>query len=42
MRRFIQNDIEDRLAEYIISNFDKTIAKVALSVKSNELIIKCN
>lgn len=42
MRRFIQNDIEDRLAEYIISNFDKTIAKVTLSVKSNELLIKCN
>ena len=41
MRRFIQTEIEDRLAEYIISNYDKQIAVAELSVKNGELIVKC-
>ena len=41
MRRFIQSDIEDRLAEYIISNYDKSISSVELSEKNGEISIKC-
>ena len=41
MRRFIQSDIEDRLAEYIISNYDKSISSVELSEKNGEIAIKC-
>jgi len=42
MRRFIQNEIEDKLAEYIISNFDKNISNVILSIKDEELMLECN
>ena len=41
MRRFIQTDIEDKLAEYIISNYDKTISTVKLDVDNDNLIINC-
>ena len=42
MRRFIQTEIEDKLAEYIISNYDKKFSNVILSVKDGELLIECN
>ena len=42
MRRFIQTEIEDKLAEYIISNFDKKISNVTLSVNNDSLSIECN
>ena len=42
MRRFIQSDIEDRLAEYIISNYDKSISSVELFAENGEIAIKCN
>ena len=42
MRRFIQTEIEDKLAEYIISNFDKTITETVISVDNDTLDIKCN
>lgn len=42
MRRFIQNEIEDKLAEYIISNFDKNISNVILSIKDEKLMLECN
>ena len=42
MRRFIQTEIEDKLAEYIISNFDKTITETVISVDNDTLNIKCN
>jgi len=40
MRRFIQTDIEDKLAEYIISNYNRIISEVILSVKDGELFIE--
>ena len=41
MRRFIQSEIEDKLAEYIISNYDKNISSVELSEKNGDIVIKC-
>lgn len=41
MRRFIQTDIEDRLAEYIISNYNRSIASVELTVNDDILGINC-
>ena len=41
MRRFIQTDIEDKLAEYIISNYDKNISSVELSEENGEIAIRC-
>ena len=42
MRRFIQTDIEDKLAEYIIANYNKTISLVTLSAVDGELSLICN
>ncbi len=42
MRRFIQTEIEDKLAEYIISNYDKAITETVISVVNDALDIKCN
>ena len=41
MRRFIQTDIEDRLAEFIISNYERSISAVELSVCEDDLAIDC-
>ena len=42
MRRFIQTDIEDKLAEYIISNYDKKISEAILTIENDVLSIQCN
>ena len=42
MRRYIQNNIEDKIAEEIISRYERKITKISLSEKDDEIIIKCN
>ncbi len=44
MRRFIRSEVEDVLAERIISDYEKTISSVdiAYSEEENKLIIECN
>ena len=41
MRRFIQTDIEDKLAEYIISHFDEKISVAELSALDGEISVRC-
>ena len=44
MRRFIRREVEDVLAEKIISDYEKSISKVEIgySEEENKLIIECN
>ena len=39
MRRFIQTDIEDKLAEYMISHYNEIISFIRLSVDNDSLVI---
>ena len=43
MRRFIQKNVEDLIAEAIISDYDKTISSILLkySKKNNKLVVEC-
>ncbi len=41
MRRYIQKHIEDKLAELIISDYDKTVSVAKIFVRNGELIIEC-
>ena len=43
MRRFIRTNVEDQLAEKIISDYNRTISGVALgySKKEDKLTIEC-
>ena len=42
MRRFIQKNIEDRLAELLISDYSRSYTKATLTVKDGELDVKCS
>ena len=44
MRRFIRTEVEDELAERIISDYEKSISNVFIgySEEENKLIIECN
>jgi ATP-dependent Clp protease ATP-binding subunit ClpA len=42
MRRYIQRNIEDVIAEYIVSDVYGKISNVSISVKSGALHIECN
>ena len=41
MRRFIQTNIEDALAEQIISDYDRKITRATIRVKNGELSVNC-
>ena len=41
MRRYIQTEIEDKLAEIIISKYNETVGIAHISVKADKLVIKC-
>ena len=43
MRRFIRTNVEDQLAEKIISDYNKSIRGVALdfNAEENKLVIEC-
>jgi ATP-dependent Clp protease ATP-binding subunit ClpA len=41
MRRYIQKNIEDKLAEMIISDYTGSYTKVLLTVKNGEINVKC-
>ncbi len=41
MRRFIQTNIEDELAERIISDYNRKITKAVIGAENGELSIKC-
>ena len=41
MRRYIQTEIEDKLAEAIISRYNEGVGIVHISVKADKLVIKC-
>jgi ATP-dependent Clp protease ATP-binding subunit ClpA len=41
MRRYIQKNIEDKLAEMIISDYTGSYTKVLLTVKNGEITVKC-
>ena len=41
MRRFIQTNIEDKLAEIIISDYERSFTKAYIDVKNGELDIIC-
>ena len=41
MRRFIQTNIEDKLAENIISDYNKTFTQAYVGEKDGELLITC-
>ena len=41
MRRYIQKNIEDKLAELIISDYDKTVSVAKIFVRDGELAIEC-
>ncbi len=42
MRRFIQTEIEDKLAELIISDYNRSFTKAVISTEDGELKIGCN
>ena len=42
MRRFIQRNIEDAIAESIVSDVYGNISKVSISVKSGALHVECD
>lgn len=41
MRRYIQKNVEDRLAELIIADYEREITQARLSVRDGELAIDC-
>jgi ATP-dependent Clp protease ATP-binding subunit ClpA len=41
MRRYIQRHVEDPLAEAVISDYDRTIKRIRLSVKDGALDVAC-
>ena len=41
MRRFIQSNVEDELAEQIISDYNRKITKAVIGAENGELSIKC-
>ncbi len=41
MRRFIQKNVEDRLAELIIADYDRSITRARIGVRGGELSIDC-
>jgi ATP-dependent Clp protease ATP-binding subunit ClpA len=41
MRRYIQTNVEDRLAELIISDYKHSITQVMISAKDGKLNISC-
>ena len=41
MRRYIQKNIEDKLAELIISDYDKIVSVAKIFVRDGELVIEC-
>ena len=41
MRRFIQSEVEDKLAELIISNYDKCFTQAMIRVREGELDVVC-
>ena len=41
MRRFIQTNIEDVIAERIIADYNRTITKVHINVKDGEIAVTC-
>jgi ATP-dependent Clp protease ATP-binding subunit ClpA len=41
MRRFIQTNIEDALAEQIISDYTRNITHAVIGVENGELSVKC-
>ena len=41
MRRYIQTNVEDKLAEEIVSRYGETITQVSLGVKKGELTLLC-
>ena len=41
MRRYIQKHIEDKLAELIISDYDKSVSVAKIFVRNGELAIEC-
>ena len=41
MRRYIQREIEDRLAELIIADYQKRYTVASLGVENNEILIHC-
>ena len=41
MRRFIQTHIEDAIAERVIADYNRTISKVRISVKNDEIAVYC-
>ena len=41
MRRFIQTEIEDKLAELIISDYNRSFSEAEISAENGELKITC-
>ena len=41
MRRYIQKNIEDKLAEVLISDYSQSYAKAVLEVRDGEIIVSC-
>ena len=41
MRRYIQSNVEDRLAEQMIENYDQSYTQALISVKDGELSVTC-
>ena len=41
MRRYIQKNIEDKLAEQIISDYERGVSIAKLTVTNGELEVKC-
>ena len=41
MRRYIQKNIEDKLAELIISDYNRTVSVAQITLCDGELQIKC-
>ena len=40
MRRYVERNVEDKIANIIIENYGKTIEKIKLSIKDGEIIAK--
>lgn len=41
MRRYIQKNVEDKLAELIIADYERDITQARISVRDGELAIDC-
>ena len=42
MRRYIQKNVEDELAEKLLEDYEHTVTRVDLSVRDDKLCIECN